>query len=122
MRKQRLEPGPRLRLPKEGASITRTWYQKIPPTRNSRGKGQSQFWDMKKLTFLSLIGITSIALTHSAWAAGDEGGAGVVLVADSAGIRVCEGLAGLVKEEPPGVCNTCPLGLGCPALRETASC
>ncbi len=35
-RKQRLEPRPRPRLPKEGASVTRTWYPKIPPTRNSR--------------------------------------------------------------------------------------
>jgi hypothetical protein len=32
---------------------------------------------MKKLTFLSLVGITSIALAHASWAAGQEGGAGV---------------------------------------------
>src|SRR5438105_6377368 len=32
---------------------------------------------MKKLTFLSLVGITSIALAHAGWAAGHEGGAGV---------------------------------------------
>jgi hypothetical protein len=32
---------------------------------------------MKTLTFLSLVGITSIALAHAGWAAGHEGGAGV---------------------------------------------
>src|SRR4029453_2370890 len=32
---------------------------------------------MKKLTFLSLVGITSIALAHAGWAAGHEGGTGV---------------------------------------------
>jgi len=37
---------------------------------------------MKRLTFLSLVGIISIALAHTGWAAGHQGGAGVF---DSAG-------------------------------------
>src|SRR5438874_8611750 len=32
---------------------------------------------MRKLTFFSLVGITSIALAHAGWAAGHEGGVGV---------------------------------------------
>src|SRR5438046_6599568 len=32
---------------------------------------------MKRLTFLSLVGIISIALAHTGWAAGHQGGAGV---------------------------------------------
>jgi Putative peptidoglycan binding domain len=36
----------------------------------------NDLWSMKKITLLSLVGITSIALTHAGWAAGRGGGGG----------------------------------------------
>jgi hypothetical protein len=36
----------------------------------------NDLWSMKKLTLLSLVGITSIALAHAGWAAGHGGGGG----------------------------------------------
>ena len=52
------------------------WHYKILPTCNSGETGVSRLWNMKKLTLLSLVGITSIALTHAGWAAGHGGGGG----------------------------------------------
>src|SRR5438552_9846638 len=37
---------------------------------------ESRSLSMKKFTLLSLVGITSIALTHAGWAAGPSGGGG----------------------------------------------
>ena len=67
---------PRTAHSKEGTSITRTWHHKILPMRHSGETGVSRFWSMKKLTLLSLIGITSIALAQAGWAAGHGGGGG----------------------------------------------
>src|ERR1700737_3783795 len=44
--------------------------------RHSRDMEEEQSLGMKKLTLLSLIGITSIALTQPGWAAGHGGGGG----------------------------------------------
>src|ERR1700736_5351804 len=48
--------------------------RKIPPTRNSRKTEEYRSWSMKKFILLSLVGITSIVLTHAGWARGGGGG------------------------------------------------
>src|SRR6266850_3975609 len=56
--------------------------QLLGDTAKSRGRAiaakrkRNDLWSMKKLTLLSLIGITSIALTQPGWAAGHGGGGG----------------------------------------------
>ena len=41
----------------------------------AQGKS-NDLWDMKKFALMSLVGITSIALAHTGWAAGHGGGGG----------------------------------------------
>ena len=56
--------------------MTLRWQDKIPRTRHREHNGDWRTLDMKNLSLLSLVGITSIALAHAGWAANHGGGGG----------------------------------------------